>query len=196
MNKKIAIFVIILVLLLIAGGVFWWWENREIKGSPDDYVIKEIAEGKIVENKKAGLTVKVPNGWEVERVEQLEGSVAFYTPDVEGVKRGDILNPPLKKGCAIGGGVIYKKMSFDYIKEEIKEIHAGLGITSEEFEIITIKNRQALKNTFDSLLIGPSISVYIPIQSRIYNFGIYWASEEKERCIQIFNNFLETVEIK
>jgi hypothetical protein len=48
-------------------------------------------------------------------------------------------------------------MSFDEMKERIKELHLGLGIKSEEFEIISINNRSALKNTCDSLSIGPSI---------------------------------------
>ena len=50
MKKKIVI-PIIVILILAAGGIFWW-QNREIKGSPEDYVIKETEEGKIVENKK------------------------------------------------------------------------------------------------------------------------------------------------
>jgi len=63
MKKKIIISIfVILFLILVAGGGFFWWGKREIKGSPEDYVIKETAEGKIVENKKAGLTVKVPEG--------------------------------------------------------------------------------------------------------------------------------------
>ena len=59
MKKKI---IIALVLILIALGGFFYWQNREIKGSPDDYVIKETAEGIFVENKKAGLKVKSPEG--------------------------------------------------------------------------------------------------------------------------------------
>lgn len=195
-NKKIIIFAVIIVLILIIGGVFYWWENREIKGSPEDYVIKETEQGKIVENKKASLTIKVPEGWEVKKIDLLEGSLAFYTQDVEGGLKNGMVNPPFKKGCAIGGGIIYKKMSFNEIKAEIKEIHVGLGITSEEFETITIKNYQALKNIFNSEVLGPSISVYIPNRNKIYNFGVYWAPEEKERCVQEFDKFLEAVEIK
>ena len=194
MSKKIVI-PIVIVLILVAGGVFWW-QGREIKGSSADYVIKETPEGKIVENKKAGLIVKIPEGWETQKIELLEGSVALYTPDVEGVWRNEMINPPLRKGCAVGGGVIYKKMSFDEIKKEIKEIHAGLGIKSEEFEIITINNHQALKDTFDSLSIGPGISVYILNKEKIYNLGVYWAPDDKERCVQEFDKFLETISIK
>jgi len=194
MTKRI-IFLIIAILVFGAGG-FFWWQGREIKGSPEDYVIKETAEGKIVENKKAGLTVKVPEGWIEKKIEFLEGSIAIYTSDMEGKLEDEMIKPPLKKGCAIEGAVVYKQMNFDEIKEEIKKFHAVFGITSEEFEMITINNRQVLKNTFDSKFLGPSIGIYLLNKNKFYNFSIYWAPEEKEKCVQEFDKFLETVSIK
>ena len=77
MNKKIIIPAFV-ILLLIVGGVFWW-QKREIKGSPEDYVIKETEQGKIVENKKAGLIVKVPDDWEVQKVNIEEGTGTFFS---------------------------------------------------------------------------------------------------------------------
>ena len=77
-RKKIVFLIIIILLLIIAGGVFWWWQKREIKGSPEDYVIKETAEGRIVENRKAGLIVKVPESWEVKRMDVEEGVIILY----------------------------------------------------------------------------------------------------------------------
>ena len=67
---------------------------------------------------------------------------------------------------------------------------------SEEFEIVTINNRQVLKNTFDTKFIGPCIGIYFLNKNKFFSFAIYWAPEEKERCIQEFNKFLETVSIK
>ena len=89
-----------------------------------------------------------------------------------------------------------QRLNFEELKEEIKEIHAGLGILSEELGIITINNRQALKNTFDSKFIGPGIGAYFINKNKIYSFGVYWAPEEKERCIQEFDKFLATVSIQ
>ncbi len=195
-KKKIIIFLIIILLLIVAGGVFWWWSGREIKGSPDDYEIKETTEGKIVENKKAGLTVKVPEGWEVEKMEIREGSVLMYTPEIEGRKEGELTSPPLTKGCGVETSIIYKKMNFDEIKEKVKVIHWGLHIRSEEFEEITIKNLRALKNTFDSEALGSSMCIYIPQENKVYDFDLYWAPDEKETCAQEFNKFLETISIK
>ncbi len=194
-NKRNFFVLFILFLLLFVGGVFLWQE-REIKGSPEDYVIKETEEGKIVENKKAGLTMKVPEGWIEKRIEFLEGSVIFDTLDIEGRWEDEMIKPPLTKGCGIEGAVVYKQTDLNGIKEEIKKFHAVFGITSEEFETITINNRQALKNTFDSKFIGPSIGIYFLNKNKFYNLSVYWAPEDKERCIQDFNKFLETVSIK
>ena len=183
------------ILLLIIGGVFCW-QKREIKGNPEDYVIKETEEGVFVENKRAGLVVKAPEGWKVEKIEFFEGSIAFYMPETEGRTEDDMIKAPLEKGCAIGSAVTYKKMNFDKLKEEVKEMHAGLGILLEEFEIITINNQQVLKNTFDSKFIGPSIGIYFLSKGKTYSFALYWASDEKEQCIQEFDKFLETISIK
>ena len=192
-KKQKLIILAIIILVLIGGGLFYWWQNREIKGSPEDYVIKETEEGKIVENKKAGLKVKVPEGWEVKKIELLEGSIVFYTPDIEGKKQDEMVTPPLTKGCGIETVVVYKKMNFETIIKEIKDIHAGLGIKSEEFEMTIIDGQQALKNTFDSLLLGPGIAVYFTQKNKLYSFCLYWGLDEKEKCVQEFDKFLETV---
>ncbi|MDO8435788.1 MAG: hypothetical protein Q7S82_00155 [bacterium] len=193
LNKK-AVFIFAIILILGAGG-FFLWQEREIKGSPDDYIIKEITDGKIVENKKAGLSVKVPEGWEVEKIEAEEGSVAFYFPNTEGEQRNEIVSPPLKNGCIIEISVVYKKMNFEEIEKEVRAIHWGLRIKSEEFEEVTVNNRSALKNTFDSGVLGSAIIVYIPSRNKLYDFDLYWALDEKEKCIQEFDKFLETASI-
>ena len=194
-KKKIIISIIIVLLLVIAGGVFWWWQGREIKGSPDDYVIKETEEGKFVENKKAGLKVKVPEGWETKKMETKEGSVLTHTLDIEGKEWNDMVVPPLTNGCGIEISVVYKKMNFEEIKEEVKAIHFGVQIKSEEFEEIAINSHRALKNTFDSEVLGPAIVIYIPKGNKLYDFDLYFSPNEKEKCIQEFNEFLETVSI-
>ena len=190
-KKQKLIILTIIILVLIGGGLFYWWQNREIKGSPEDYVIKETEEGKFVENKKAGLKVKVPEGWEVRKIKFSEGSVVFYTPDVDERWLNELI--PLESGCGIDTAVVYKKMNFETIIKEIKDIHAGLGIKSEEFEMTIIDGQQALKNTFDSLLLGPGIAVYFTQKNKLYSFCLYWGLDEKEKCVQEFDKFLETV---
>jgi len=197
MKKKILIPVfVVLFLAVAAGGFFWWWQGREIKGSPEDYIIKETSEGTIVENKRAGLTVKVPEGWDTKKSEIREGSILIDTIDIEGKKWNEIVAPPLIKGCGTEISVVYKKMNFEEIKEKVKVLHWGLRIKSEEFEIVTINGWQSLKNNFESETLGSVMSIYIPIKNKLYDFDLYWGPDEKERCFQEFNKFLETVSIK
>jgi len=195
LNKKV-IFIFVIVLILCGAGGFFWWQNREIKGSPADYVIKETAEGKIVENKKAGLTVKAPEEWEVKRVEFEEGAVNFSPLNAEVELREWKIVLPIKNGCLIQTNVVYKKMDFEQIKEEAKYTHYWLGKISEEFKEITMKNYSSLKNTFDTQKAGPGIGIYIPVNNKGYAFYLYWGLNEKERCIQEFDSFLETVSIQ
>ena len=194
-RKKFIIFLIIILLLIVAGGVFWWWQKREIKGSPEDYVIKETTEGKFVENKKAGLTARVPEGWTSQIIEFQGISVAIESPDIEGERRYDITKPPFKKGCGIEITVAYEKTNFNELTKIIKEINTESGVEPSELEIITINNRQCLKNTFESSVIGPSMTVYFIQDAKIFGFALRMAPNEKERCIQEFNKFLETVSI-
>jgi hypothetical protein len=192
LNKKV-IFVIVLIL---AVGGFFWWQGREIKGSPEDYVIIETEEGTFVENKKAGLVVKAPEGWEAEKIEFLkEGSVVVQTSNIEGEKRDGIVVPPLIRGCGIEITMTYKALSFEEIKKEAKEIHWMLVPIFEEFEEIVINNKKALKNTWESKTKGPMIAIYIPTDNKVYTFTLAWAPDEKERCIQEFESFLETISI-
>lgn len=196
MNKKIVIFIIVLILFFIAGGVFWWWQGREIKGSPEDYIIKETPEGKIVENKRAGLKVKAPEWWEEQKIEMEEGAVNFYSPETEiEWKEGKIVLP-IKQGCMIQSTVVYKKMNFEQIEKEARYTHYMLGRISEEFEKITVNNYQALKNIFDTQQTGPALGIYVPKRDKGYAFYLYWGSDDKEKCIQEFNKFLETISIK
>lgn len=193
LKKKI---IFIFILILVAGGLFYWqYGNKEIKGNPDDYTIIKTAEGTFVENKKAGLFVKAPEGWEVKKMEIEEGSILIHTFDIEGEKKNEIVSLPLTKGCGIEMSVVYKKMNFEEIKEKIKMLHWGIQIKFEEFEEIVINNYYALKNTFDSDVLGSAVVIYIPKGNKLYDFGLYFESNEKERCVQEFDKFLETVSI-
>jgi len=195
-NKKIIFSLIIIILLPIAGGVFCW-QNREIKGSPEDYVVKETPEGKIVENKKAGLTVKVPEGWIEEKIEIEESSMIFYSPDAEGY-RPNKKTPPLKTGCVIEIGIMYKKINFEEIKTEIEESHKEFATTIDEIEMVSINNSPALKNTYETPFLGDetNIDIYIPYGKKVYGITLAAAHPNIEECYKKFDKFLETVSVK
>jgi len=197
LNKK-NIFAFVIFLILIAGGLFWWWQsNKEIKGSPDDYIIKETEEGTFVENKKAGLVVKVPEGWEVKKIKDIEeGSFIVQTSNIEGKRINDVLVPPLAQGCGIEIAINYKKLNFEEIEQDVKEIYWRLEVTDQKFERIIVDNKEALKNIVNAKRVGPMIGVYIPLSDKVYSFTLIWGPDEKEKCIQEFENFLETISIQ
>ena len=192
MKNKVLILILGFVAVLSIGAGVFYYMNREIKGSPDDYVIQ----GDIIENKRAGLKIQAPQGWDIQKIELLEGSVAFDSPDIEGEWRNNMVSPPFTKGCGIEIGIMYKKMNFETIKEEIKDIHFSLGVISEEFEEIEINNKKALKNTFDSEVLGPSMAVYFIENKKLYSFGVNWGPDDKERCVKEFEEMLDKVEIE
>lgn len=86
MKNKIVIFIIVILILAI-GGFFWWWQGQKVQRekiekekevpkeeveekiieSFGDIIVKETQEGKIVENKKEGISMKVPEDWEVNK---------------------------------------------------------------------------------------------------------------------------------
>jgi len=197
MNKKIIISsIVILIVVVVAGGFFWWRQGREIKGSPEDYVIMETAEGIFVENKKAGLSVKVPEGWEVEKMEMQEGLIVFYSPNVEGEIRDDKVVPPLREGCIIHVSVIYEGKDITQLKLEARYNLALLGVKSAEFEEVMINNYEALKIIADTEKIGPGVGVDISHKDKTYSFLLIFTPEERGVCIQEFDKFLETISIK
>lgn len=191
LNKKV-IFVFVIVLLLAGGGFFWWWQGREIKGSPADYVIKETPEGKIVENKRAGLMVKVPEGWKVQKIEVDEGLVILFPLETEMETRESRIVLPIEKGCLIRTTVVYREGDFEEIKRETRRDHFLVGgVIYDEFEEITIADYRGLKNSFGLEKLGEGISIYIPIRNKVYSFHLAWGPEEKERCSMEFDKFLE-----
>jgi hypothetical protein len=196
-NKKKLIMVFWFVVLALGVGIFYW-ANRDIKGSPDDYVIIPVSNGQaaIIENQRAGLKVRAPEGWDIEKIELLEGSVVIKSQDIEGEMRNNTISPPLTKGCGLTTAVVYNRMNFNEVKDGVEDMHFGLGMISEEFEEITINNRTALKNTFDSQGLGPGMSVYFIENNKLYSFGVNWALDDKERCIKEFEEMLDRVEIE
>lgn len=196
-KPKLKFIIPLLTILILAAGGFFYWQNREIKGSPEDYVIKETEKGKIVENKKAGLTFEVPEGWEGIKIENIEeGSFVIQTLNIEGKKNNDVVMPPLTQGCGIEIGINYKKLSFEEIEQDAKEIYTRLVLVDQRFERMRIDNKEALKNIVNTQYAGPMIGTYVPTSDKVYSFTLIWAFNEKDECIQKFEDFLETVSIQ
>jgi hypothetical protein len=184
----------ILALLLLSGGVFLFL-NREIKGKPSDYVIKDTVQGKIIENKRAGFSAQVPDQWEAKRIEVEEGGLVFYSSDSTINWKDSLVKLPLEKGCMIRNTVVYKKADLQQIKEDAKELHFMLGQKYEKFEILEINGFPTLKDTFETEEWGKSLSIYMLYKDKVYSFHAHWGDKNEDRCVQEFNKFLETVVI-
>ncbi|MFH1233836.1 MAG: hypothetical protein V1649_04285 [Patescibacteria group bacterium] len=130
MKKKLFFLLSLILLLLVYGGVFLLKnKNKEILnkenlkeeipvvatssvkkapavGVPPDYiVVKETPEGKVVENTKKGISIKVPNGWEVnEFVSDEDLEIRKFGP-------GQIIETELVDGAVL-------KVYVDTLKED------------------------------------------------------------------------------
>jgi hypothetical protein len=193
--KRVLVLVVgILALLLLSGGVFLFL-NREIKGKPSDYVIKDTVQGKIIENKRAGFSAQVPDQWEAKRIEVEEGLVSISSQNTETRWKDNKIILPLEKGCIIHTQVLYQKMSFEEIEKEARYTHYMMGQKFEEFEEISINKNKALKNIFDTEDSGQGVGIYLPKKDKVYSFYLFWALDDERKCIQEFDKFLETVVI-
>jgi hypothetical protein len=197
MNKKKAILVVF-VLLLISGGVFLWQKEEKIKGEPDDYVVESEGEEVIIRNEKAGFSIKVPEGWEVEKIGVEEGSVVLYSPDAEGVREGRIM-PPLKNGCMIEMSVLYGDMTLEEVREEIEEVLSSKSLGNIEynrFEEAKVKERKALKSYFNSTDLGFNFDIYIKDNQILYGIGATIATSTIESCLNEIDIILEGISFK
>ena len=217
MKKRGVVPAIIISLLLIIGGVFWWgeekWKNEhlleETKVEPaSHYQIKRTKEGTIVENKRVGLRVNIPDKWKVE-VETLannkDGLVGIYSPDFAfGPKR---IFP--KKGCGMAIDVQhrYSEKKFRTVKERINYIKKSGVITNgdkEKEEVISISGYPALKHTY--IINGPdikkelkntlSIDIVLPKGGTVYHFETIIIPKNQGKCLQEISNILKNVSIK
>ena len=189
MTKKLIIF-IILISLLIAGGVFWWWQRGEkIKSSlePLEYiVVRETPEGKFVENKKEGLSVKVPEGWKVQKPTNEQEPISFYSSFK-------------KDACKIEMSISDKVRSIEEIKESVnKTIQELYTIEESEFSILEIKGYQALKHVFQAVEMSNilSITIYIPTSTKVYNFELFVPLQYKEKCYHELEVLIESTTFK
>lgn len=209
-SKKKFIIIAVIVLLLLAAGFFYWWTQiRETppkdwdiaeSSPPEDYIVKETPEGKIVENEKAGLTFKIPEGWELKKPEHTT-FISLYSP---GAVENTIIW--LKNGCRINLEVRYVTADIEAIKTQLKSgVWSNLPTNKNQYEIIKLNDRVVLKNIVEyqkeeSDFYHYHVSVYIPIKNlmsknKVYSIELTTSLKDKEKCSREFDKFLETVSI-
>ncbi len=197
-GKKRFFIPLIAISILLAGGFFYYWFFYETPpekwdeaeySKPEDYVVKKTLEGTIVENKKAGISFRVPDGWRIERAKG-KSYVLLFAPDAEGTLI-------MKKGCKIMIEVKYIKTSFKSIECSMKKAHEKWGYV-DEYEIIVISDKRALKNitgiaTLDQYGIGIHIPARNVFKNKLFYLGLSSNLVDRERCTREFDQFLKTV---
>jgi len=163
----------------------------EAKISPiEDFITEETSEGKIVENKKAGISFKVPADWITK-----EDPSSFYSPDAKfNEKRSDIL----QQGCKINIDISYIKTNIDIIEKFRKENISKLSSATknEKFEKTELKSIPALTYGFDVENLKTSYNwIDIPFQNRLYTILLTSSIQEEVRCQAEFDKFLDSISI-
>ncbi len=159
--------------------------------SVEDYNIKELPDGKLVENKKLGLTFTISNDWIIEN----NNPSVFHTSDMElSEKRSDVL----KKGCKVNiyGG--YIKTNLDTLEQFINEDFAKLSsvIKIDESLKTELSNHSTLEYKYhvENLQMA-YVSVNLPLENKLYKILLSNPIQETDRCKTEFYKFLETVSI-
>jgi len=201
MEKQFYFLIILALLVMLVAGIFLWLDfNRQAEESlpgvsfepSENYIIKETSEGTIVENKSAGISFKVPEGWTADK-EQIgidEWIINILSPDAEVNESGLLI-----EGCGVSAEVVYHKLTADAAQERIEDPERFSNEISGNYEIIEISGHYALKTTLERPEWGRSIIIEIPIEDKIYMFDTRFLPEEIERCSQEFEEFLKVISI-
>lgn len=166
-------------------------------------VEEQEVDGKIyIENKEVGLIFSVPDGWETEKSDI---GLSMRSSDFISVEEAFFIP---KSGCRIDIVVERQKEGSDYdmqytnLKQLIndKDMLASRNTDKEKCEIVDMSGLMGARDdlSIDSNVnnLGNRIYVAIPYNNVIYRFETYIFGQDKEKCLQDFDNFLTTVFIK
>jgi len=202
MEKKFYFLLIIAFLIIVIGGIFLWLEYTEEADewspgvefeSPENYVFKDTAEGKIVENLSAGISFKVPNNWTVDKEEIGidEWIVNILSPDAEINQSGLLVS-----GCGVSASIQYHEATAMATRHRIEDPERFSNEISGGYQAIKIGEHLALRITIENPEWGKAVAIKIPIEDRIYMFETRFLPEEMERCSQVFEDFLKEISIE
>jgi hypothetical protein len=164
---------------------------------------KTETDGKVfMENKDIGLKFMVPEGWEV--ISTDIASISMYSPDFVPFQDPSFIP---KNGCWIDitpkiqiEGSDYD-LQYTYYRQIIddEEVLAAMNRENEKCEIINLDGLKSVKDIYlknEGENQGSFISLTTPYNNVVYRFDTYIFGQNKEKCLQDFDNFLTTVFIK
>lgn len=212
-KKFIVISIIILVILILSLGEFFYWlkwkkDNQErtlwsIENMESKYFkVEGTAEGKIMTNKKAGLTVGVPTGWDTTNNGQ---GISFYSPDVKFAENGALIFQSIKDGgCAVNVQVIKclpNRVGIPTDADDLRNFIAcakdkSYNPNDRKVDILTVSGKDGLRTSYADMS-GENIGKMlfeIPVGQTIYSFNSGFIFSDK--CVEDFNNFIKNISIK
>ncbi|MDD4074361.1 MAG: hypothetical protein PHU17_02480 [Candidatus Pacebacteria bacterium] len=202
--KKKYIFIIILVFVLAVIGLFVFITgNNDEKTESNPFYFFEVSKyGEIsfVEDKEAGLSFIIPKGWD--KKDDLMAQFSIVTEDFSPIDDKISSSSFPKNGCWIGISAdheIETENNIALYNDIIYHIEHQENIINEDNsyeEIVSINEVKSLKRSIIAEDKGKKISIFVPLNNRIYLFETYLFGEDKESCEGEFNNFLSTISIK
>lgn len=201
---KIIILVFFVLALIGTGFLFYikWQESKMGLVSFEEATKQEI-DGKVyIENKEVGLSFAVPDGWNILKD---SAGLSMRSSNFVPLSEDSFFIP--KSGCWIEVYAEAQKegsdydLDYSYLKDKINSNYCSQYSTDEQ-KLCEIEEFSGLngirQNNFnnDGENQGIFTSFDIPYNNIVYSFYSYLFGEDKEICLQEFNNFLTTVTIK
>ena len=155
----------------------------------ENFVIKEDKEGKTIFNANLGLECQIPSDWQTEK-EPTTKTLFLLPPGTTIEEEGQIL----KKGCLIG---INAQKAITGQLNALQETINSLKTTSQTStsSIILVDKAEALKEEAISFGFWQA-QISIPYKENIIYFRAISSQAEKNECSQIFERFLDSVNLK
>ena len=206
-NLKIVIS-LVAALVLIVGGFFWWQETSDVYryNNPENFIISDFQQRKIVENEKAGLRVETIDDWTADIwILAGEGVPTFFSPDSKFYE-----NNNFEKGIWIFIEILNCDKKNPYIRPQVeceethrilKELLEDPSGTKEvdsykirEFDGFTGIQMIDLREIDDNRMLE-HISIKIPIGGKLYYINGVLIPPDEEKYSR-FEDFLRGVTIK
>jgi len=158
-----------------------------------------------IENKNAGLTFSVPEGWTVDNINNPdnptyieETGIVMISPEAEPISQNVFIIP--QKGCSI---IINVSNKNNNLERESIEAEIESEMSSPFKKIVNISNKKGISiiygsdeelNNMEKLL--QNRKILIPYKNNLYSIETYITYQDKEYCRKKWDEFIETIIIQ
>jgi hypothetical protein len=216
MSKKFVISFFVFLILLVVGGFLGWKKyekfqiRKDLERLTDFYLIESNGQ-RIIESRNQNFSFIFPEGWRLKRdLKTIEdkslvdfkdfiGYISMMSPELFEDADSGIETNILKsqRGCFMEIGITKERMTLDEIKKASQDYNIYYKLESDDvYEFIEISGYKAMKNTFDSSTIGHYVGIFVPINDYFYTLILHSSKENQNKCLESFDNLLNTVKIK